>query len=76
MLGRNTIKFTHVTLGLIPKILDSVNVITGVCKEFGVVDSEMLEVRNIQHIVGLPAVGINDAVRDDFALNDRYQGGP
>ena len=63
-------------LCLVPEILDSVDVITGVGKEFGVVDSKMLEVRNIQHIVGLPAVGINDAVRDDFALNDRYQGGP
>jgi len=27
-----------------------------VCKEFRMVDSEMLEVRNIQHIVGFPAV--------------------
>jgi hypothetical protein len=63
-------------LRLVPEILDTIDVIVSVCKEYGVVDSEMLEVRYIQHVIGLPAVRIDDAVRDYFALNDWYQCGP
>ena len=67
----DTVEFTHVTLCLVPEILDTVDMVVGICKKYRVVNSEMLEVRNIQHIVGLPAVRIDDAVRHDFALNDR-----
>ena len=70
----NPIEFPHVTLRLVPEILDSVDVVLLVGKELGMVDPQVLEVRDIQHIVGLPAVGINDAVGNDFALDDRYQG--
>ena len=72
MLLGNPIEFPHVTLRLVPKILNAVDVVPPVCKEFGVVDPEVLEVRHIQHIIGLPAVGIHNAVRNDFALDDRY----
>jgi hypothetical protein len=68
---RNTVEFAQVALCLVPEILDSVDVIMGIREEFGVVDPKMLEVRNIQHIVGLPAVRIDNAVRDHFALNNR-----
>ena len=74
MLFRNTIEFPHVTLCLVPKILDAVDVVLLVRKELGVVDPKVLEVRNIQRIVAFPAVGINDAVRNDLTLDDWHQG--
>ena len=39
---RNTVEFAQVALCLVPKILDSVNVIIGIREEFGVVDPKML----------------------------------
>ena len=74
MLLGNPIEFPHVTLRLVPEILNAVDVVPLVGKELGMVDPQVLEVRDIQHIVGLPAVGIYDAVGDDLALDDRYQG--
>ena len=59
---RNTVEFAHVALGLVPKILNSVDVILLVCKEFGVVDPEVMEIRYVQHIVTAPAIRIYDAI--------------
>ena len=59
------------TFCLVPKVLYAVDVIFLVCKEFGVVDSKVLEVRNIQYVVGFPVVRINNAVRNDLAFNNR-----
>ncbi len=69
----NTVEFAHMTLCLVPKILYSVDVIFLVCKKFRVVDAEMLKVRHVQHVVASPAIGIDDAIRYDFPLNDRHQ---
>ena len=63
-------------LGLVPEILDAVDVISGVGKEPGMVDAEMVEVRYVQHIVTLPAVRIDNAVGHDLALDDGDQSGP
>ena len=52
----NTIEFTHMTLRLVPKILNPVDVVFLVCKEFGVVDPEVFEVRHIQDVVTSPTV--------------------
>ena len=60
-------------LRLVPKVLNPVDVVLLVCKEFGVVDSKVLEVRNIQYVVGFPTVPINNAVRDDLAFDNRDQ---
>ena len=69
----DTVEFAHVALRLVPKVLNPVDVVLLVCKEFGVVDSKVLEVRNIQYVVGFPAVPINNAVRDDLAFDNRDQ---
>ena len=74
MVPGNPIEFPHVTLRLVPEILDAGDVVLLVCKELEVADPRLLEVRNIQHIVALPAAGINDAVGNDFPLYDRHQG--
>ena len=74
MVPRYPSVFPHVTFRLVAEILDAVDLALLVCKELGVVDPKVLEVRNIQRIVALPAVGINDAVGNDFPLDDRHQG--
>ena len=66
----NTVEFAHMTLGLVPEILNSIDVICFVCKQFGMVDTEVLEVRNIQYIISSPAVRIDDAVWHNLTLND------
>ena len=71
MLLWNTIEFAHMTLGLIPKILNSVNVVLLVCKQFGMVDAEVLKIRYIQDDLAAPTIGIDDAVWHHFALNNR-----
>jgi len=56
----NTVEFAHVPLGLVPEILNAIDVIVAVCEELRMVDTE---VRHIQYIIAAPAVRINDAVR-------------
>jgi len=56
----DTIEFPHVALGLVPEILDTIDVVVAIRKELGMVDPEMVEVRDIQRVVALPAVGIDD----------------
>ena len=56
MLLWNTVEFTHMTLCLVPEILNPVDVILLVCKEFGMVDPEVLEVRHVQDVVASPTV--------------------
>ena len=43
----NTIEFPHVALGLVPEVLNTIDVVVTVCKELGMVDPEMVEVRDI-----------------------------
>ena len=44
------------TLCLAPEVLDAVGVVLFVSKEFGVVDTAVLEGRNIEHVVAAPAI--------------------
>jgi hypothetical protein len=41
---RNTVEFTHMTLRLVPEIIDSVDMSLVVCIEFGVVDPEVMKI--------------------------------
>ena len=56
MFLRNTIKLAHMALGLRAEIVDPVDVISLVCKQFRIIDTEMLEFRYIQHVITSPAV--------------------
>ena len=44
------------TLGLVPEILNAVDVIVVVGKQLGMVDAEVVKVGHVQHIVAPPAV--------------------
>ncbi len=75
MLLWDTVEFAHVTLGLVPEVLNAIDVIVAVCEELRMVDTEVMEVRHIQHIIAAPAVEINDAIRDHLARYDGDQRG-
>ena len=70
----DAVVFAHMTLGLVPKILDPVDVILLVCKELRMIDPAVMEVGNIQRIVSSERVRVDDAVRFDLLLDDRQQG--
>lgn len=61
------------TLGLVPKVFDAIDVIMVVRKQLAMVDSIMFKFRHIQRIITAPAIGINNAVRGDLAGDDRHQ---
>ena len=56
MLSRDTIEFAHVTLGLVPKILNAIDVISSLCKELRMIDAGVLERADIKRVVAPPAV--------------------
>ena len=68
----NTVEFAQMSLRLVPKILNAVDMIFLVCEKFGMVDATVLEIRYIQHVVSSPAIRIDDAVRDDFLLDNGH----
>lgn len=58
---RNTVKFTHVALRLIPKILDTIDAVLPVffVDEVGaVIDPVMLKIAHIQYIITGKIIGI------------------
>ncbi len=63
------------TLGLVPEVLNAIDVIVAISEKLGIVDPKVLKVQHIQHIIASPAVGVNDAIRDHLALYDRNQRG-
>ena len=56
MLSRDTVEFAHVTVGLVPKILDAIDVISALCKELRMIDTEVLALADIKRVVAPPAV--------------------
>lgn len=66
---RNTVKFTHMMLRLVPEILDTIDVILSVFfvdKLSAVVDSVMLKIARIQYIVAGEIINVDNAVRVNF----------
>ena len=74
MLFRNTVEFPHVALGLVPKVLDAVDVVIAVGEQLRMIDADMMEVRNVERVIACPGVRIDDAIRQDHAVYDRHQG--
>ena len=72
----NTVKSTHVALGLVPKILDPVDVVSTLCKELGMVYAIVFEFGDIKRIIDPTTVRINDAIWDNFAFDDWLQSCP
>ena len=68
--GGYTIEAAQMPLGLVPKVLDAVDVVFLVGEEFGMVDPGVPEGGDIEHIVGAEGVGVNDTVGHDLDIKD------
>lgn len=69
----NTVEFAQVTLGLIPEVLDSIDVVFLVRKLHRVVDAFVVKIAHIEGIVAAPCVGVNDAVGLHSFRDDRQE---
>ena len=54
-------------LGLVPEIIDPVDVVPIFRRSLRVVDADVTELRDVQHIVAVEAIGADDTVRLDLA---------
>ena len=63
----------EMALGLVPKIFNPVDVVAVLGEQFRVIDPDVMEVRDIENIIGLEAIRVDDAVRPYLALNDGYE---
>ncbi len=66
----DTIKFAHRPLGLVPKVLNTIDVILSVGEQLCVLDAHVMNVRHIKCIAGLERVRVDNAVRPDIFRND------
>jgi hypothetical protein len=57
-------------LRLVPEVVDAVDVIAVCGKEFRVVDPDMVEVRDVQDIVGPKAIREDDTVRPYLVVRE------
>ena len=72
MLLGNAVKFVQMPFCLIPKVLNSVDVVLPVDKMCTVVDAQVAKLTDIRHIIALITICINDAVRL-YLLTDNRQ---
>jgi len=68
----DAIKAAQVAFGLVPKILNAIDVIVLIGKQFRVVYAKMVKVAYVESVVGLKSVCINDTIRQDFSFNDGH----
>lgn len=61
----------RLALGLVPEVLDAVDVVGLVAEEFGMIDTHMVEFGDVERVVASEAVSIDDGIRPDFIANDR-----
>ncbi len=69
----NTVKFPHLPFGLVPKILNAVNVGLLMRQQFRMINPAVLELGNIEHVVWMIGIRVNDAVGNNFAFHDTHQ---
>src|SRR5260370_16539278 len=60
-------------LGLVPEVLDAVDVFFSVGEVLRMVDAHVMKLRDIQHVVGRMAIGVNHAVRPYFPPDNRQE---
>lgn len=73
MLLRNTIKLSHLTLRLVPKVLVPIDMSVPYCKPFWMIDPVMHKGRDIQDIARLIAVAAHHAVGNDLLADNPHQ---
>ncbi|MBB6261823.1 hypothetical protein FHS77_002389 [Paenochrobactrum gallinarii] len=63
VLLRNTVITAQITLGLLPEVRDSVDVIDVLGEQSRVVNPDMMELGNVRNIIGSETIGLDDGVR-------------
>ena len=66
----NAVVAPEMTFRLVPEVLDTVDVVAVLGEELGVIDADVVEVRDIEYVVSLEAVCVDNAVRFDLVFND------
>jgi hypothetical protein len=59
------------SLGLVPEVLDSVEVIALVGEQFEMFDPHVAELQDIEHVIASKTVGIDNAIRLNLLANSR-----
>ncbi len=73
VLPGDTVVAPLVTLCLVPEVLDAVDVVFPVGEELRVIDPHMVEIGNVELVIGSEAVGVDHAVRLHFTGNNGDQ---
>ena len=69
----DAIESSQMSLGLVPKVFDPVDVISPVGEELGMIDAHVMEFCDVERIVRLEGIGVNNAGGSDSLFNDREQ---
>lgn len=69
----DAVKLAYMPLGLVPEMLDAVDVSLPICAQFRVINPHVMKVRDIERTICLECIQIDDAVRPDFFFDDRQQ---
>jgi len=70
----DAVVFAQNPLGLVPEVLDPVDVFAMLVYELAVmVNAFMFELAHLQHIIALEAVGVHNRVRHNFLSDDWHQ---
>src|SRR6202012_180673 len=73
IVGFDAVETPHMPFGLVPEILDAIDVVLLVGEELRMIDAQMMKVGYIKRIVRLKRVRINDAIGRNFLFDDRHQ---
>lgn len=71
MLPGDAVVAPQMPFGLVPEIIDSVDVVALVGEQFGVVDPHVMELGDIEHIIAAKGIGIDHAAGSDLLADDR-----
>jgi len=74
VLPGNAVVAAQMALGLVPEVLDPIDVVATVGKPLTVVDTLMSKLRHIKNIVGRKAICVDNGVWLDGSAHDRHQG--
>jgi hypothetical protein len=59
----DAVKLAHLPLGLVPEILDAVDVILFIGEQLRMIDAHVMKVGNIERVIRSESIRVDDAVR-------------
>jgi len=58
VLLRDAVIAPQMALGLVPEVLDAVDVVAVLGEQLGVIDADVMKVRHVEHVIGPEAVRV------------------